>query len=142
MEQRAAQARASDDVVRTEAGATVFGYPSTTVQVEVRRRPRAWRLTGAAQRMAIFLLVAPVAAVVPPHAPWLIGALVAGGVLARRRWTERYTLEAVAGPCPKCGAELSVKRGRLKTPHPVPCESCHHEVSVRVPEQALEPEVA
>lgn len=128
------------DVFSAEAEAVVFGFPPTGVLARVRRRPRSWRLTGAVQRLAIFLVVAPVVTVVPPHAPWLIGALVAGGVLARRRWSERYTLEAVKGVCPKCGAGLSVKRGRLKMPHPVPCEACHHEVSLRLSEEALGPE--
>ena len=120
-----------------EADAVVFGLPATQVRARIRRRPRSWRMTGAARWMAIFLVVAPLVAVVPPHAPWLIGALVVGGILARRRWTERFTLEAVGGRCPKCDARLTVKAGRLRVPHAVPCEACHHEVSIRVPEAAL-----
>ena len=119
------------------ADAVVFGFPATQVRARVRRRPRSWRLTGAARRMAIFLVVAPLVAVIPPHAPWLIGALAVGGILARRRWTERFTLEAVEGRCPKCDARLTVKADRLRIPHAIPCEVCHHEVSIRVPEAAL-----
>jgi len=125
------------EVFVTDADAVVFGFPATRVRVRIRRRPRSWRLSGAVRRMAIFVVLAPLVAVVPPHAPWLIGALAAGAILARRRWRERFTLETVQGRCPKCGAELGVKAGRLRVPHPVPCEACHHEVSVRVPDAVL-----
>jgi len=92
---------------------------------------------GAGRAVGLAVLVAPVAGLVPPHAPWILGVLGVGGLLARRRWHERFTVVGVEGPCPKCGEALEVPRGRLRTPHPVPCHSCHHEVSVEVREEAL-----
>ena len=122
---------------RLEAETILFGFESTKAVLSVRPRSVSWRATGAAARMGGFSVLAGVVAVVPPHAPWLIGALVGGAVLARRRWIERYTLESFRGTCPKCGGELKVKPGRLRTPHPAPCEGCHHESAVRIDPVAL-----
>lgn len=123
--------------IRVEGHATLFGFPSTKAVLTIRPRPTAWRASGAAVRMGGFTLLAGVVAIVPPHAPWLIGALAGGAILARRRWIERYTLESVRGTCPKCGDELDVKAGRLKRPHPVACEGCHHETSLSFEPGAL-----
>lgn len=118
--------------VRVPARLSIFGYDPATVDLVVIPRSRRWRMLGAARTMGIALLLTPVAALVPPHAPWALGVLGVGAILARRRWQERYTVVGVEGACPKCGAELEVGRGRLRTPHPLPCESCHHEGSAEV----------
>lgn len=128
----------SSERFTVEGEALVFGFPATAVELSVRRRSASWRVGGAVRTLAIFLVAAPLAAIVPPHAPWAIGALATGGILARRRWRERFTLEGVDGPCPKCGAPLSVKAGRLRLPHPVACESCHHQSALRIPAECLE----
>lgn len=117
--------------------AILFGFPTTPAHLTVRQRPASWRMTGAALRMAVGLLIAAVVVVVPPHAPWLIGALAGGAIMARRRWIERYTLEAAEATCPKCGEPLKVSSGRLRTPHPVTCERCHHESALRIEAGAL-----
>jgi hypothetical protein len=83
-------------------------------------------------------VIAPFVAIVPPHAPWAIGALATGVILARRRWLERFTLERVEGVCPKCGEPLAVKAARLRLPHLVACEGCHHQSELRFSEEVLE----
>ncbi len=88
--------------------------------------------------MGAAAVVAPFVAIIPPHAVWLIGALGAGAFLAGRRWTERFTLVAVRGACPKCGAALQVKAARLRRPHAIACESCHHSSTLQLPGGALE----
>lgn len=120
-----------------DARATLFGFDEEPVQAEVIERSRAWRVGGAARIFAVFVVVAPFVAVFPPHAVWLIGALATGAVLARRRYVERYTLVSVEGRCPRCQTPLTAKKGRLKRPHPLPCEGCNHEPSLRVPDEAL-----
>ena len=117
--------------------AVLFGFDATSVGVEVVPRTRRWRLVGALQAMGASLLVAPVAAVVPPHAPWAIGALAAGGYFARRRWVETHTLVGVDGTCPKCAAPFKTRKSRLRSPHPLDCEACHHTSELRLPEGAL-----
>ena len=121
-----------------EAEAVVFGFPATPVELSVRRRAVSWRAGGAARRLAIFVVIAPFVAIVPPHAPWAIAALATGVILARRRWLERFTLERVEGVCPKCGEPLAVKAARLRLPHPVACEGCHHQSELRFSEEVLE----
>ena len=120
-----------------DARATLFGFDDQPVRAQVIPRGRAWRVGGAARTFAMFAVVAPFVAVFPPHAVWFLGALTAGGVMARRRYIERFTLVSVEGRCPKCEGELMVKRGRLKEPHPLPCEGCNHEPALRVPTDEL-----
>jgi hypothetical protein len=88
--------------------------------------------------MALFVAIAPFVAIFPPHAVWPIGALLAGAFLARRRYVERFTLWGLDGTCPKCGATFRVKPGRLRAPHSVPCEGCHHEPAIRISAEQLE----
>lgn len=126
-----------DDRARIDGRAVLFGFEATEAVLHVRARPTAWRATGAAMIMGGFTVLSGVVAIVPPHAPWMIGALVGGGVLARRRWIERYTLESVEGTCPKCAGTLHVKPSRLRAPHPVTCEGCHHESTLKYDEGTL-----
>lgn len=127
----------STNAMQIEAEAILFGFPSTRALLRVRSRTASWRATGAALRISGSVVVAVLVAAVPPHAPWLIGALVVGAVLARRRWIERYTLESLEGTCPKCDEALNVRAGRLRIPHPLPCEGCHYESALRIEPGAL-----
>jgi hypothetical protein len=117
--------------------ASLFGFDATPVHALIAARSRAWRIGGAARNFGLLAAVAPFVAIVPPHAVWLIGALGAGAFLAWRRFIERFTLLALDGICPKCGAPLEIKSGRLKGPHPLPCEACHHESRLRLPPSTL-----
>ena len=119
------------------AEAILFGFPPAPVQVTLLQRSRGWRVGGTVRTFGIAVVMAPFVALFPPHAIWPIGALIAGAVLARRRLNERFTLITLEGLCPKCGKALQVKRGRLRNPHPLPCDGCHHEGSLRFPEGTL-----
>jgi len=116
----------------------LFGYPDTSGEVRLRPRPRSYRVGGAVRYAAAGLLAAPLVGLVPPHAPWAVGALTGGLVLARKRYQERYTIESVRGRCPRCGGQLGVRPGRLRSPHPIPCEACRYECALHVEEEALE----
>ena len=95
--------------------------------MEIVRRGRAWRLLGAMGILTLAAMVAPLTLLVPPHALWLMGVLTTGAIFAWRRWQERYTLVAMEAHCPRCSAELSRRRPtRLRRPHPMPCDECHH----------------
>ena len=117
-------------VVRAPAAELrVFGEVPTPAELTVYVRTRAWRLRGTITRVALTAVLAPVAFLVPPHAPWGVGALAGGLFLARRRWTERFTIESFAGTCPRCGRALTLAKGsRMLVPHSLPCHGCHHEV--------------
>ena len=114
---------------RTATGEiTLFGHTSTRATVTLIERSRGWRLTRSLGVFTLCLLVAPLVALIPPHAPWAVVVLVTGGTLARRRWLEHHALQCLEGECPRCGAELALKLPtRLKNPHPIPCDHCLHE---------------
>lgn len=120
-----------------EARVSLFGFEPTTAILDLRPRAKSWRVRGVVRILVVTLIVAPSVVVIPPHAPWVLGALAAGIILARRRWKEHFTLEAVHGTCPRCGGDLSGSRGRLRSPHPLSCAGCRHEVSVQVPAETL-----
>lgn len=124
-------------ILRVPAQATLFGFEPTPAELVLLPRSRRWRTTGALRLGAIGVVLAPVVAILPPHAPWALGALALGGILARRRYRERFTVQGVEGVCPRCQARLNAQPGRLKDPHPVPCEGCHNEVAVRPDDGAL-----
>jgi MYXO-CTERM domain-containing protein len=117
--------------------AVLFGFPPTEVEAEVIPRTRRWRLSGAVRAVLVSLVVAPVVAVVPPHAPWALGALGAGAFFGRRRWMETHTLRSIHGACPKCGQPFRARSSRLRTPHPLQCEGCHHVSELRLSVDAL-----
>jgi len=125
------------DEFETEGEAVLFGFSPSPVRVTVKRRSRGWRVGGAARIFGTSVVAAPVMALLPPHAIWPIGVLLTGGFLARRRMSEHFTLVALDGPCPKCEMALAIKRGRLRMPHPLPCDGCHHESTLRLPEELL-----
>lgn len=123
--------------VEVPARLVLFGYEDTEATVRLRPRSRSWRVGGSARTLGVTLLVAPLLALVPPHAPWLIGALAGGGYLVRRRWTERFTVLEVVGTCPRCGGSVHANAGRLAGPHAVVCDACRHQASAVIAEGAL-----
>lgn len=92
-----------------------------------------WRARRTAIALAAGLIVAPIAALVPPHAPWALGALGMGILTARRRWTEEHTLHFLQGACPRCGAAVTLSHpSRLRHPHATSCPSCQYELAIAV----------
>ncbi|MDT8340469.1 MAG: hypothetical protein RQ751_03065 [Longimicrobiales bacterium] len=111
-----------------------FGYPDAEVHVTVQPRTLAWRASRAGVFIGGGVLVAPVVALVPPHAAWALGALTLGLVLGLRRWRERATVTALRGACPRCGTALSLDRPvRLRPELSVPCPRCRHTATLEVP---------
>ena len=131
-------ATSSSDTFVVSSQLTLFGYDATEATVRIRPRPRSWRLWGAARTQAVGLVLAPAVGLVPPHVPWALGALGVSFILARRRWRHHFTLEEVTGTCPKCGAAVAPRSAMLREPHPVPCDGCHHELSLVLPDGALD----
>lgn len=121
-----------------EAEATLFGFDATSARATILPRSRTWRVGGAVGTFVGVVACASPLVVFPPHAVWLIGGLGTGAFLARRRYIERFTLLSASGTCPKCGHAYSLRRMRLRTPHPLPCDGCHHEATLRLPEGTLE----
>jgi len=116
---------------------SLFGFEPTPARAVLRPRSRRWRMAGAVRSQAVGVLLAPLVGLVPPHAPWALGAVGVGYLLARRRWRHRFTVEAVEGTCPRCGTAVSCRAGMLRSPHPVPCDTCRHEATLEVEPGAL-----
>ncbi len=118
--------------------AVLFGYEPTPVDLHLVPRPTRWRVGGAVRIGAVAGVLTPLAAVVPPHAPWALGVLGTGAILVHRRLNERFTVSSADGACPKCGGRLSAGGGRLRRPHPASCESCHNEFGIEVAPGAID----
>jgi predicted RNA-binding Zn-ribbon protein involved in translation (DUF1610 family) len=126
----------SDDLatgVSAPAQITLFGFDVVPADARIEARSRGWRGRRAAMALAAGLIAAPAAALVPPHAPWALGALGIGLLTARRCWAEEHTLHSLKGACPRCGVDISISRSvRLRHPHPISCPSCHYELAISV----------
>ena len=119
--------------ILVRARITLFGFDVVPAHARIEARSVGWRVLRASIALAAGLIVAPVVFLVPPHAPWALGALGMGVVMARRRWAEVHTLHLFEGACPRCGEGVSISRpGRLRHPHPVSCPSCHYELALSV----------
>jgi hypothetical protein len=124
-----------------DADLTLFGYDPTPARVQLLPRSRAWRLRGVIPIVLVTLIVAPVVGAIPPHAPWVLAVLGGGFFLARRRWKWHFTLTGFQGTCPRCGADLHVRPGRLGDPHTLTCEECRNDIVLKVPADILEAHV-
>lgn len=106
----------------------LFGHEPSRAILELQLRSRRWRLRRAVLPAVATAVVTPLVALLPPHAPWAVGALAAGFVLTRRRWKEEFTVHEFEGSCPRCGTGLELPAGsRLRFPHPLHCDECRHE---------------
>ncbi|HEU4451486.1 MAG TPA: hypothetical protein VFR81_00460 [Longimicrobium sp.] len=109
-----------------------FGGKTTEARAQVIERTARWRQVGAAKQLLWWLLV-PVAALIPPHIPWVLLVLGIGGYKAAVRLMEHRTLVALHGACPKCGTEQAFSElGRMRQPHKVTCASCRWEIEAEV----------
>ena len=119
--------------VSVPARITLFGFDDVPADVRVETRSVGWKARRAAIALAAGLIAAPLAALVPPHAPWALGALGIALLTARRRWAEKHTLHFLEGACPRCGEGITLSRpARLRHPHATSCPSCQYELAISV----------
>ncbi len=119
--------------VPVSARITLFGFDVVPADARIEARSTGWRARRASMALAAGLLVAPAVGLVPPHAPWALGALGMGLFMARRWWAEAHTLHFLEGACPRCGEGVSLSSPvRLRHPHPISCPSCHYESALSV----------
>ncbi len=119
--------------VSVRARITLFGFDVVPANARIEARSVGWRVRRAAIALAAGLIAAPAVALVPPHAPWAVGALGISFLTARRRWAEKHTLHFLEGACPRCGEGITLSRpAPLRHPHATPCPSCHYELAISV----------
>lgn len=120
------------------ASLVLFGHDPEPARVVVFERSRGWRVRRAILFAAAGMTVAPFVALLPPHAPWALGALACGGFFAWRSLKSRFAVAELEARCPRCEAPVAVPAGsRLRQPHSIHCQACHHELVLRVDEAAL-----
>ena len=59
----------ADEVVHPPARLTLFGFAPTPATVSLVARTTSWRMARTARALGLTALVAPLAFLVPPHAP-------------------------------------------------------------------------
>lgn len=120
------------------AEARVFGHTPVEVELTLVPRSTGWRAGRAVGFLAAGAVLAPVLAVVPPHAPWAVAAGAGGLVLSLRKWGERFTLRGVQGRCPRCDAALGFDGSTpLRIPHSMSCDACGNAVALHVDKGGL-----
>jgi hypothetical protein len=113
---------------------SLFGFSNTEAKIEVIPRSNSWRRLRGGAFFVGGLALAPAVGMVPPHAPWALGALAVGMALGVRKWKEYFTLASFHGICPKCGGGLRLTPGvPAKNEMSVPCEGCHHDSRLSIP---------
>ncbi len=124
----------TDDVrITPPARLACFGAAPTAARVELLARSASWRTTRALLAAGIGVGVTPLVAIIPPHIPWAAAALIGGGVVARNRWQELYTLVHISGLCPRCGGAIDQSPGkRLASKPSVLCGHCGETVLLEV----------
>ena len=119
--------------INPPARLSCFGAAPTPARAELVERPASWRTTRALLALGIGVGIAPLAAIVPPHLPWAAAALIGGGVIARNRWREHYTLLSLAGTCPRCAGTIEQQpQRRLAAVPTVTCGHCGETVLLEV----------
>lgn len=126
---------ASRDVTGT---LRVFGHEDTEAHLRLLPRSAKWRATRAGAFILGGVVLAPLVALIPPHAAWALASVGTGVALGVRKWKERFTLLRLRATCPRCGEEiLRDSPARLRTPETVTCEACNHSASLAVDPEAL-----
>lgn len=113
------------DAEPVAAQLVLFGYPPAPARALVSRRSASSRAVRAGLYAGGTLVLTPVAAIFPPHAPWAMAVLVAGGLLSWRGWNTREVVASFQGDCPRCGNSLTLSPGtRLRDGLAVSCGGC------------------
>lgn len=103
----------------------LFGYPAAPARALVTRRGTRSRALRTGLAAGGTLLLTPVAAIFPPHAPWAMAVLIGGGILTWRAWNTREVVASFQGDCPRCGHTLTLPPGtRLRDGLAVSCGNC------------------
>lgn len=115
------------DAAPLAARTVVFGSAPRPAHLVVTRRSRGERLGRTLIALVAALLAAPLLALLPPHVPWALAALIIGGWIARRQWLGELRVHQFSGDCPRCEAPLELDSSLITLPLRVACLNCHHE---------------
>ena len=96
---------------------TVKGGAPTSGTAKVLARSRGERAVRAMKGAGLCLLALPLV-VIPPHFPWLLGALTAALVMGIVRWRDADSLLELDAPCPSCMSMRKVISSAISSANP------------------------
>lgn len=112
---------------------TLPGHEPVVGHADLAFRPRSERIGRGVASLVGFTVLALVAAIIPPHIPWALIALGAGGIVAFRNFRGVFTVQSFEGNCPRCGAKLTIEPGaKIKPPQQMDCYNCHFQPMLEV----------
>lgn len=107
---------------------TLFGFAPSPVRAELVPLAPSVRFTRAMVALFVCWALAPIVFFVPPHLPWVLGAVGGGVYLAWKEWRGVYQVKRLEAACPSCGKALSIEPGkRIRLPYTIVCYGCHQE---------------
>jgi hypothetical protein len=107
---------------------TLFGYESSPARADLVPLAPSVRFTRAMVSLFCCWALAPIVFFVPPHLPWVFGAVGGGLYLAWKEWRGLYQVKHLEAACPSCGKALSIDPGkRIRLPYTIVCYGCHQE---------------
>ena len=119
---------------------SLCAYPPAPARVGLVYQPVPGRALKAAASILLLWGIAPFTFIIPPHYPFPVICLAAGGYLAHLFWTGRYRVRWFVGLCPRCGRHLRLSMGqRISLPHTVACLHCHFEPVLEAQDPATAP---
>jgi hypothetical protein len=131
-----------DSILELPGRLVLFGFPPAPVAVSAIPRSLWWRGIRALGFFGGGVALAAGGSLVPPHAPWVLGALGIGGYLGIRKWEERISVLSLQGLCPKCGKKIQLRKGTpLRQSVSLSCDGCLHNLELEVePSEPSPPE--
>ena len=118
-------------------------YPPAPARVGLVPKPLLGRVLKTVLSIVVFWSLVPYVVWFPPHYPWPVLAICAGGWLAYRSWVGKYVVRWFAGECPRCRRPLRLPPGaRIDLPHTFTCFACHFEPRLEPFTEAEEEEIA
>lgn len=117
---------------RPEVGTMLERAVATTAPAGKRGqalvRVRTWsegeRFVRAVKRLGFFWGAGVLAAIIPPHWPWLSLCVLIGPVAAYLTWNQPGTVQAGELPCPNCGHAVALEEQPEHWPACARCTEC------------------
>jgi hypothetical protein len=98
--------------------------------VHVRTWNEGERFVRAVKRLGLFWGAAIIAAVIPPHWPWLSICLLLGPLMAWLTWNQPGTVQAGEIPCPTCARGVELEEQAEHWPVAARCPDCRDVFSI------------
>ncbi len=106
--------------------------------LQVRTWNEGERFVRAVKRLGLFWGAAVVAAIIPPHWPWLSICLLVGPIAAYVTWNQPGTVQGREVECPNCGAAVAFEEQAEHWPAAARCAECRDVFSIELAAEAAQ----